>query len=110
VNETLGIICSAYHKKLRSSGDSKQAFVEMANEAYNQLGRHNRANFSSPVETYIMLSGKEFSELSASHDMNREHLQYYLYNMMMYIRSDYYDSSDYQKGERLKVLIEVNLR
>ena len=110
VNETLGVICSAYHKKLQSSGDSKIAFVEMANEAYNQLRQHKRANFSSPADTYRMLSGKDFSELSASHDNNREHLKYYLYNMMMYIRSDYYDSSDYQKGERLKVMIDMNLR
>ena len=109
VNETLAVICSAYHKKLESSGDSKQAFVEMANETYNQLRRHKRANFSSPVETYRMLSGKEFSELSTSHDVNREHLQYYLYNMMFYIRSDYYGSPDYQQGERLKVMIEMNL-
>jgi hypothetical protein len=110
VNETLGVICSAYHKKLDSSGDSKQAFVEMANEAFNQLRQHKRANFSSPVDTYKMLSGKELSELSISHEQNREHLKYYLCNMMMYIRSDYYNPTDYNKSERLKVLVDMNLR
>jgi hypothetical protein len=110
VNETLGVICSAYNKKLDSSGDSKQAFVEMAKEAFNQLRQHKRVNFSSPVDTYGMLSGKEFSELSASHKDNREHLQYYLFNMMMYIRSDYFKPPDHQKNERLKVMIDMNLR
>ena len=110
VNETLGVICSAYHKKLQSSGNSKLAFVEMANEAFNQMLQHKRSNFSSPQDTYRMLSGIEFSELSKSHDKNKRYLEYYLCNMMMYIRSDYYDSADYQKSERLKVLVEMNLR
>lgn len=109
INETLNVICSAYHKKLNASGDSKLAFVDMANEAYNQLLKHKRSNFSSAVDTYRMLSGKDFSELSSNHEENKEHLQYYLYNMMTYIRKDYYDEIDYGKGERLKVLISSNL-
>lgn len=110
VNETLGVICTAYHKKLQATGNSKLAFVEMANESFNQMRQHKRSNFASPEDTYRMLSGKEFSELSKSHDVNRKHLEYYLCNMMMYIRSDYYDAADYQKSERLKVLVEMNLR
>ncbi|WP_108646633.1 hypothetical protein [Polynucleobacter rarus] len=109
INETLGVICGAYKKKLNLTNDSKLAFVELANEAYIQLRKHQRSNFSSPSDTYRMLSGKEFNDLSKNHSDNKEYLQYYLFNMMMYIRPDYYKPEDYNKNERLKVLIDTNL-
>jgi hypothetical protein len=109
VNETLSSICTAYKNKLGATGDSKKAFVDMADEAYSQLKKHNRSNFSSPADTYKMLSGKEFKDLNRDHAENKEHLQYYLFNMMMYIRPDYYKPEDYSKNERLKILIDTNL-
>lgn len=109
INETLGVICGAYKNKLNLTNDSKLAFVEMANEAFNQMKKHNRPNFSSSTDTYRMLSGKDFDELSKNHSDNKEYLQYYLFNMMMYIRSDYYKPEDSNKNERLKVLIDTNL-
>jgi uncharacterized protein (DUF927 family) len=56
-----------------------------------------------------MLSGKLINELSHSHDENRKYLEYYLFNMMMYIRSDYYKPENFEKNERLKLLIKDNL-
>ena len=109
INDTLGIICGAYKNKLNATNDSKQAFVDMADEAFNQMRIHKRKNFSSPIDTYRMLSGKEFDDLSKRHSDNKEYLEYYLFNMMFYIRPDYYKPVDCNKNERLKVLIDVNL-
>ena len=110
VNETLATICAVYHRNLTSTKSSKMAFVSMANEAFNQLKIYKRTNFSNVKDTYAMLSGIEFDDLSDDHEDNREYLQNYLCNIMTYIRADYYNSEDWQKMERLKVMVETNLR
>ena len=110
VNETLKVICNAYYYKLNATNDSKQAFIAMANEAFNQVQKNHRSNFTSPSDTYIML-GKKFNDLSSSHLTNREYLADYLFNMMMYIRHDWYrPDNDIGKYVRLKAMINMNLR
>jgi hypothetical protein len=109
VNEIIGIICAAYYKKLRATGDSQAAFIDMAEEAFAQLRKQGKSNFSSATETYRMLSSTKFSELSRSHEDNIEHLQSYLVNMMYYIRSDYYSTPEHGKIERLRLLVQSNL-
>ena len=108
VDETLGIICKPYKNKLNSTGDSKLAFIELANEALNQATKHNQY-FESVTDTYKFLSPLKFEELSKSHAENKQSIECYLFNMMMYIRKDYYKPPDYSKNKRLKVLIDTNL-
>ena len=110
VNETLKVICNAYYYKLNATNDSKQAFIAMANEAFNQVQKNHRSNFTSPSDTYIML-GKKFNDLSSSHLTNREYLADYLFNIMLYIRRDsYMPDRDVGKYVKLKAMINMNFR
>ena len=108
INETLDIICKVYKNKLRETNNSKIAFIEMANEAFKQAKKHNQ-HFESPTATYKFLTKGNFDSLTASHNENKEAIQGYLFNMMMYIRQDYYKPVNLAKNENLKVLIDVNL-
>ena len=109
INETLATICGAYHGTYRLTMDSSKGFISMAEEAVRQMRKHNCPQFNTAQDTYQMLSGKLINELSHSHDENRKYLEYYLFNMMMYIRPDYYKPENFQKNERLKLLIKDNL-
>jgi hypothetical protein len=108
VNETLDTICSAYHNTLEVTKDSSKAFISMSEEAVRQMRKHNRPQFSSAQDTFKFLNGT-INDLTPSHNDNRESLECYLFNMMMYIRPDYYKPADYSKNERLKILISNNL-
>ena len=108
VDETLRIICSPYKNKLRATGDSKLSFIELADEAFNQAKKHNQF-FVSPADTYKFLSPINFEDLSKNHADNKASIECYLFNMMMYIRKDYYKPPDISKNQRLKVLIDANL-
>lgn len=108
VNETLKTICGAYINTYTQTNDSSKGFISMAEECVRQMRKHNRPQFSSASETFKFLSC-EVSQLSTIHSDNLPALRSYLFNLMMYIRPDYYKPADFNKNERLKVLIDMNL-
>ncbi len=112
VSDTLRVICSAYHSKLQYTGDSRLGFIAMAEEALNQLHKQTKKRLGDSSATYRFLPIK-VDELNSDHDINREHLEQYLYAIMILIRDDYYNrnSSDYHaRSARLELLIKSALK
>ena len=104
-DDTVEVLCNTYKNKLRSTKDSKEAFVQMAKESYNNLKKHGLVNNSSPEDTYEMLGGKGFQGLSKNHIDNKDSIEYYLFQLVILMRSDYYGSMDTSKYEKLSALI-----
>jgi hypothetical protein len=112
INETLRSICSVYHENYKTTGDSKLAFVEMAKEVHNQV--EDCPGFVTHIDTYRMLGGSpmgaNFEKLTSEHSENEELIRSYLLIMVhTYIRKDYYHPEDFEKQERLKIMIKSSL-